>query len=522
MCPHIITKKDFLCRTYLIEILKKAKFSVMINQTKMDVIMNIDQNVAFPQLGPADWLELVKKEMAGKDPLQLLSHCSIDEVEYPPLADESSRKVTLKTFPKHSSLIPLSHDMSLGVFNPVDAWNRSDYSLEKIIAEGKEQQKVEIATHLVHDAGATAVDELVLALSLGLQYPDKCIRFKLAVGCELYLNVAKLRALRYLWEQFCEQNQIPYNFEIVTVSSLREFTLYDEWNNELRNTCSAAAALMGGADKIMLYPHDELLTRFNEVERNANSVRLAENVFHILQEESYLTKVNDPTHGSYAIEDLTLQLVELATSKLIQHEKDNYSFYWQDLPARVESTAAQRFAQLRTLKKIVTGINSFTNPEQKFLSNKIGPKFYESPQGKFHLRRLGEEFENLRIGFEKISNELNGVILCDGDRKLLTPRINFCKNIFEISGIVMEEVFLDDEKVSQKIAAAQVVVLCALDDEYGPLLLESEKISKFTSNIYIAGKIKPEDIADYPIRSTVYRGQDTFSLLKQLLEEMMA
>lgn len=154
------------------------------------------------------------------------------------------------------------------------------------------------------------VDELVFALESGThQQTDNVLQFHLYCTQNYFFEIAKLRALRWLWKQVCDLNNQPYNISIVSETGLNKRNDNDEYTNMLRNTTEAMSAILGGCDSLIINSHDI-------VKENSDfGKRIARNIHHILQHESYFSEVNDATKGAYYIEYLTYQLCKKTWEK---------------------------------------------------------------------------------------------------------------------------------------------------------------------------------------------------------------
>ncbi|MEO0339536.1 MAG: methylmalonyl-CoA mutase family protein [Bacteroidota bacterium] len=142
----------------------------------------------------------------------------------------------------------------------------------------------------------------------GLDFTNK-FQFLFHLDTDYFLGIAKLRAARLLWKQLCEAWQIerdqPANFLVfINPTSFGE----DEHYNKIRLTTQAMSAIIGGATQLCLRPSDAMQHKNGTV----FSRRVALNVHHLLQQESYLDRVIDPSAGSYFIEYLTDELAEKA------------------------------------------------------------------------------------------------------------------------------------------------------------------------------------------------------------------
>ncbi len=139
--------------------------------------------------------------------------------------------------------------------------------------------------------------------------------FQMAVGKSYFVEVAKLRALRLLWGNVLR----AYGCEVVPPFLDVHFapnSYGEDANfNMIRATTLAMSAVLGGADRLTVLPANSLRKKNDPFTR-----RIARNVQHLLQLESYFGKVSDPAAGSYYIEKLTTQLAERAWEKFGKSE----------------------------------------------------------------------------------------------------------------------------------------------------------------------------------------------------------
>lgn len=133
------------------------------------------------------------------------------------------------------------------------------------------------------------------------------VRFWLSIGDQYFLNIAALRALRLLWQQVLTAWKLEGGTHITVEVGTNTHT-EDEHYNKIKATAQAMGAVIGGVDQLFLQPSDAKSAAAGTV----FSRRIALNVQHLLEQESYLGRVVDPAAGSYFIEDLTNQLAEAA------------------------------------------------------------------------------------------------------------------------------------------------------------------------------------------------------------------
>ena len=186
-----------------------------------------------------------------------------------------------------------------------------------------------------HNAGATATQELAFTLAnLADTYDDLTssglpidrlvpkTTISMAVGTSYFMEIAKLRALRVLWQQFMAyypaadhtDGTARQPFLHATTSPFHDSTA-TPYTNLLRATTEAMAAVIGGCNALTVRPYDAVTGQTDEF-----SERIARNVSVLLKLESYLDKVADPSAGSYYVESLTHQLTEAAWALFLQVE----------------------------------------------------------------------------------------------------------------------------------------------------------------------------------------------------------
>ncbi len=190
-----------------------------------------------------------------------------------------------------------------------------DASLDGVLATPS--AKVLIATSPYHDAGATAVDELSLAIAAGVEVLrglaaqgesaiDAAARvlFAYSISDDLFLEIAKLRAARQLWWKVLAATGVEEaEVWIHARESLRGRSQQDPRTNLLRGTARCFAASVGGADSVALTPFDQ-----GSESPSSRGRRLALLTQQVLEQEAFLGRVADPAAGSWYLESLTDRL----------------------------------------------------------------------------------------------------------------------------------------------------------------------------------------------------------------------
>ncbi|MCW8985408.1 MAG: methylmalonyl-CoA mutase family protein, partial [Thermoanaerobaculales bacterium] len=192
------------------------------------------------------------------------------------------------------------------------------------------------------------------------------LRFVTAAGRDLFMETAKLRALRVLWSRIavaCDVDDMATVVPIHAIASPRCLTVRDPWVNLLRGTLAAYTSVIGGADVVTVLPFDSVAGSSDAFAR-----RLAINTSTILREESHIDRVRDPAAGSYLVEKLTTDLCFSAWEEFqrIEGAGGMVNSLRSGALARelAESLAAKRRA-VATLREPVTGVSSFPDIEEE-------------------------------------------------------------------------------------------------------------------------------------------------------------
>ncbi|WP_373512286.1 methylmalonyl-CoA mutase family protein [Persicitalea sp.] len=230
------------------------------------------------------------------------------------------------------------------VHDPLATWMRSGQNYHAAfdaIAEGlaltkamREFHSYKIESHIFHEAGADTVQELAYTLASFVTCMDELTErevspllaanrfvFSVSVGTEYLTEIAKLRALRYLYQKITRAYDLPDELcqPFIQAQSSRLYqSAYSPHTNIVRHTAEAMSAAMGGCDALSTLPYD---AEFAEAESEF-SERVARNISLVLKNESYLDKVTDPAAGSYYIEMLTLKLAEAVWDLFLQIEQE--------------------------------------------------------------------------------------------------------------------------------------------------------------------------------------------------------
>ncbi len=186
-------------------------------------------------------------------------------------------------------------------------------TLKQTIAIGDHLKSViSIDLGLFQNAGGSMIQQLAFTLAHVNEYLNlfdgngiKSVVFKVSVGSNYFFEIAKLQALRVLWESLTKDYGLSIDCHILTQPSRRNKTIYDYNINMLRTTTECMSAILGSSDTIINMPYDHLFHKDNDF-----GDRLSRNQLLILKKESYFDAVENPTEGVYYIETLTQQLAQ--------------------------------------------------------------------------------------------------------------------------------------------------------------------------------------------------------------------
>jgi len=238
---------------------------------------------------------------------------------------------------------------------------------------------ISISGYHLQEAGANAVQELAFTLADGIEYVRAALKsgqdidafaprlsFFFCIGMDFFTEIAKLRAARVLWSKLMQQfnPKKPASLMLRThcQTSGVSLTAKDPYNNVMRTTLEALAAVLGGTQSLHTNALDEALAL-----PSARSARIARNTQLILAEESGITRTIDPLAGSYFIEKLTQELVEKA-STLIDEIEDlggMVNAISDGMPMRViEEEALRRQSRFENAENVVVGVNKYQNENE--------------------------------------------------------------------------------------------------------------------------------------------------------------
>ena len=238
---------------------------------------------------------------------------------------------------------------------------------------------ISISGYHMHEAGATAVQELAFTLADGMEYVRAAqakgldvdhfaprLSFFFGIGMNFFMEIAKLRAARLLWHRIMEgfgaRNAKSKMLRTHCQTSGVSLTEQDPWNNIVRTTIEAMAAVLGGTQSLHTNSFDEAIALPTDF-----SARIARNTQLILAEESGIPNVADPLGGSYYVEALTAQLADQAWALIEEVEGlgGMTGAVAEGMPKRrIEEAAAARAAKVDRGETVIVGVNRYRLAEE--------------------------------------------------------------------------------------------------------------------------------------------------------------
>ena len=233
---------------------------------------------------------------------------------------------------------------------------------------------ISISGYHIQEAGATQTLELAFTLADGMEYVRTAVKsgldvdafagrlsFFFGIGMNFYLEVAKLRAARLLWwrimKGFEAKNPKSLMLRTHCQTSGWSLTEQDPYNNVVRTTIEAMAAVFGGTQSLHTNAFDEAIALPTEF-----SARIARNTQILIQEETHICNVIDPWAGSYMMEKLTQDMADAAWNTIQEVEKMGGMTHavesgWAKL--QIEKCAAQTQARIDSGKDVIVGVNKY-------------------------------------------------------------------------------------------------------------------------------------------------------------------
>jgi methylmalonyl-CoA mutase len=278
---------------------------------------------------------------------------------------------------------------------------------------------VSISGYHMMEAGADSVLQTAFTLADGLEYVKTALNagldiddfaprlsFFFGVGMNFFMEIAMLRAARFLWKELMEQFQ-PKNSKSLMLrthvqTSGWSLTQQDPYNNIIRTTLECLAAVLGGTQSLHTNSFDEAVGLPTDL-----SARISRNTQLIVQEESHVTDVVDPLGGSYYVEALTNSIVEEAR-KIIQEVGELGGMakaIESGMPKmRIEEAAARRQAKIDQGEETIVGVNKYKVDEQTEIEvREISPAVRDEQVARLKEIREKRDGDAVKAALDKLT-----------------------------------------------------------------------------------------------------------------------
>ncbi len=274
---------------------------------------------------------------------------------------------------------------------------------------------VAIDSTLYQNAGANIPQELAYSLAHLNEYLNYFEEGKVALenfqpqflvasGTNYFFEIAKIRALRWLYTTLAKKYNLPETCHILAQPTRRDKTLYDFNVNLLRSTTEGMSAVLGGANAVYNPPYDSIFHKSNKF-----GDRIARNQLLVMKNEAYFDKVANAAAGTYFIEKLTRDFAEAALK--IFKEIENAGGFLKQLKEGYIQQEIQKSAEREQEKfdkgeLILIGSNKFANPQDKMQDElELDPFLRNNPKNPvvepILEHRLSEKLEQERLKKEK-------------------------------------------------------------------------------------------------------------------------
>ena len=419
-------------------------------------------------------------------------------------------------------------------------------NLLELAKELKEYRIIGVDAAYFQNSGATLVQELAYALAMGSEYISlisaagypvaevaRRLHFRFAIGSNYFMEIAKFRAARLLWANIvkafdlgCGEAACMY---IHGETAEWNMTVYDPYVNMLRSTTEAMSGTIAGVDSLWVRPFDSAYRS-----PDAFSERIARNQQIILREEAYMSKIIDPSAGSYYIENLTASIADHAWKLFLEIE--DMGGYITAMKKRfiqnqVKENAAKRRTAFASRKETLLGTNQYANTGELMKGQIRGYRcavscLEEKLVEPIETFRLGEVFEELRLKTERSGRLPKVFMLTIGNLAMRKARSVFACNFFSIAGfeVMDNNGFASVEEGVEAAVAAQadIIVLCSSDDEYPALAPQAVAAAKGKGILALAGYPKPiaEELKAAGIENFIFTGQNVVEALGEYQKMM--
>lgn len=290
--------------------------------------------------------------------------------------------------------------------------NKEDHAILQFLMQHARTPLVcSVDMALFQNAGANRIQQLAYALAQANEYLNfgdyhglrPILVFVVAVDGNYFFEIAKLRALRWLWDSLAAEYGIDLPCHILATPSLRNKSTFDYNSNLLRSTMECMAAIQGGADTVMNRPYDSHFKNPHDF-----SSRIALNQLRILKHEAYMSQVRNAADGAYYIEQLTVQLADKAL-KLFKEIDAAGGFFKQlkegTIQRKIREHAAKQQQIFDAAGTRYVGANAYLNEAEKIKDQLELDPFLDRNPRKTEIEpiiavRLAEGIEKKRLDDE--------------------------------------------------------------------------------------------------------------------------
>ena len=266
-----------------------------------------------------------------------------------------------------------------------------------------------ISSGIYQNAGANIVQQLAYTLAQANEYFNRIpvinqpITIEVAVGTNYFFEIAKLRALRILFNTLALEFNHNFDCHIIATPTKRNKTLYDYNVNMLRTTTECMSAILGGANAVANLAYDAIYHKDNEF-----GDRISRNQLLVLKHESYFDKVNNPADGVYYIETLTEQLAEKALELFKDIEKNGgliSQLIDGTIQRKINESALKEQELFDSGKEVLLGTNKYPNKNDQMKNDLELYPFVKQNARKTLItpiieKRLAEKLEQERLASE--------------------------------------------------------------------------------------------------------------------------
>ena len=402
-------------------------------------------------------------------------------------------------------------------------------------------QLITVDGTVFRDAGSGIVSELAFTMAMASDYLSYLtenghdidavaprIRFHFAVGSDYFMEIAKIRAARFLWAKIVNAYGISHADHTRTFihasGTIWNKTLYDPYVNMLRTTTESMSAILGGVDSLSVLPFDILYK-----DAAGFSERIARNQQLILKNESFFDKVADPASGSYYIEELTTKLIKSAWELFLRtDEKGGYleAFKQGFIRQKVRDEAAKKKHAIALQNMSLLGTNRYPNITEHIdpATVNLSGKTADDQKSEFLIPHRGAEaFEKIRLKTDAYAAKNKRPVVwmfTYGNLAMRRARAQFAGNFFGVAGFEISD-NPGFSSVEEGVQAARkdrpdIVVICSSDEDYTGIALPVYEKLKDETIVVLAGYPKGlvEKLKAGGLKNFIHTGSNVLEELK--------